>query len=180
MTAVTQDPFASIKEATVAHQRSHRCGSHPFDDGPQLTAWAAGVEARTVVELGTSLGYSAACFAAAGARVHTVDRDPVHVDEARRLLKDHKLSRRVDCRVGEGVGVLATLPANSADVAFFDGMEPSLAEIDVLIRSLRPGGLLIASNMTLGGEAAEVRELLATWQHTDLGLNLLAIKPEKA
>lgn len=59
-------------------------------------------------------------------------------------------------------------------------MEVSVAEIEVLARTLRPGGLLIVSNMELGGEAAEVRELIGGWQPREDGEVLLAVKPSPA
>src|SRR5882724_4277229 len=116
VTLIVEDRFADIKHATVDHQSQHKCECYPFDDGPQLTAWAVRAQARKVVELGTSLGYSAASFAAAGAQVYTVDHDPSHAGEAHRQLDAHRLAERVHRLVGEAVDVLAALPAGEADL----------------------------------------------------------------
>ncbi|MCW5251285.1 MULTISPECIES: O-methyltransferase [unclassified Streptomyces] len=177
MRSAVQDPLSDLKDATLAHQRAHGCGSHPFGDGARLAAWAVDAGARTAVEIGTSLGYSAACLAGAGARVHTVDRDPVHTELAQKHLGERGLADRVSCVTGEAVDVFAELPAGGADLAFFDGMEVSVAEVEVLARALRPGGLLIVSNMKLGGEEAEVRELLGGWRPREEGEELFAVKP---
>ena len=176
--APSRDRFADIKKATFDHLHAHGCSCYPYSDGSLLATLAAAVGARTVVELGTALGYSAAWFASTGARVHTIDRDPTHSREARRQLDRHDLADRVELYTGEGTDILQTMPAGHADVAFFDGFAPTRAAITALVGALRPGGLLIAGNMTLGGEATPVRALLATWQYTDLGETVLAVKPK--
>ncbi|MEV6406711.1 class I SAM-dependent methyltransferase [Streptomyces bobili] len=180
MDSAVYAPMLDLKRATLDHQRTYGCGSRPFADGAQLAAWAIQAGACSAVEIGTSLGYSAACLANAGILVQTVDRDPVHIELAQRHLNERGLASRVNCMTGEAVEVLADLPAGEADLAFFDGMEVSVAEIEVLARTLRPGGLLIVSNMELGGEAAEVRELIGGWQLREDGEVLLAVKPSPA
>lgn len=175
-----RDRFADIKEATLNHLHDHGCSCYPYSDGSLLATLAAAVRASTVVELGTALGYSAAWFASTAARVHTIDRDPIHSREARRQLDRHGLADRVELHTGEGTDILQTMPSGHADVAFFDGFAPTRAAITALTNALRPGGLLIAGNMTLGGDATQIRAFLATWQHTDLGETVLAVKPNNA
>jgi predicted O-methyltransferase YrrM len=173
----TRDRFADLKTATLAHLDQHGCGCYPYADGSLLATLAAATGAATVVELGTALGYSAAWLASTGARVHTIDRDPTHTRQAQIHLARHHLADRVTLHTGEGTDILPTLVTISADIAFFDGFAPTTAAVDALTATLRPGGLLIAGNMTLGGQADQVRAQLAAWQHTDLGETLLAVKP---
>ncbi|MEV5493694.1 class I SAM-dependent methyltransferase [Streptomyces bobili] len=169
-----------LKRATLDHERTYGYGSRPFADGAQLAVWAIEAGACSAVEIGTSLGYSAACLANTGILVQTVDRDPVHIELAQRHLNERGLASRVNCMTGEAVEVLADLPAGEADLAFFDGMEVSVAAIEVLARTLRPGGLLVVSNMKLGREAAEVRQLIGGWQPREDGEVVLAVKPSQA
>lgn len=171
------DPFADIKEATLSHLSRHGCGCYPYSDGQRLATLAREAGAATVVELGTALGYSAAWFASTGAHVHTIDRDPTHTAAARLHLQHHRLADRVTLTTGEGAHILATLAPESTDIAFFDGFAPTRNDVDALSRVLRPGGLLIAANMTLAGQAAAVRRDLSAWHHIDLGETLLATKP---
>ncbi|MFC8898048.1 O-methyltransferase [Streptomyces cinereoruber] len=172
-----RDRFAAIKTATLAHLEQHGCGCYPYADGSLLATLAAAAGAATVVELGTALGYSAAWLASTGAQVHTIDRDPVHTRQAQSHLARHHLADHVTLHTGEATDILPALAAVSADIAFFDGFAPTTAAIDALTTTLRPGGLLIAGNMTLGGQADQIRAQLASWQHTDLGETLLAVKP---
>lgn len=169
--------FGDIKTATLAHLERHGCGCYPYSDGSLLATLAAAANATTVVELGTALGYSAAWFASTGAHVHTIDRDPAHSYQAQAHLARHHLADRVSLHTGEGTDILATLAGSGADVAFFDGYPPTVNDVTALAATLRPGGLLITGNMTLGGQAQQIRTELATWQHTDLGETLLAVKP---
>ncbi|MFG2490431.1 O-methyltransferase [Streptomyces caniferus] len=176
-TTATADRFSDIKTATRSHLEAHGCGCHPYADGGLLATLTAATRASTVVELGTALGYSAAWFACTGAHVHTIDRDPTHSRLAQVHLARHHLADRVTLHTGEGVDLLPDLALTGVDIAFFDGYPPTTAAIGALAAALRPGGLLIAGNLTLGGQAHDIRAQLATWQHTDLGETLLAVKP---
>jgi predicted O-methyltransferase YrrM len=171
------DLFADIKDATLAHLHEHGCGCYPYSDGSLLATLTAATSAGTVVEIGTAFGYSTAWFASTGAWVYTIDRDPTHSRAARDQLTAHTLADQVEFHVGEAVDVLKALPTGRADVAFFDGFPVTRSAVAALTDVLRPGGLLIAGNMTLGGDASQVRASLTTWQRTDLGETLLAVKP---
>ncbi|MCL7492515.1 MULTISPECIES: O-methyltransferase [Streptomyces] len=172
------DRFGDIKAATLTHLEQHGCGCYPYADGSLLATLTAATKATTVVELGTALGYSAAWFATTGAHVHTIDRDPTHSRRAHEHLARHGLADHVTVHTGEGTDILPGVADQDADVAFFDGYPPTTAAVQALAATLRPGGLLIAGNMTLGGQAEQIRGRLASWQHTDLGETLLAVKPQ--
>lgn len=171
------DRFADIKAATMTHLHQHGCGAYPYTDGRLLATLITAVGAQTVVELGTALGYSTAWLASTGAHVHSIDRDRTHNRRAREHLAQHGLAHRVTLHTGEANDILPRLAPTGADVAFFDGYTPTLADIQGLAATLRPGGLMIAANMTLGGQADQIRAWLATWQHSDLGETLLAVTP---
>jgi predicted O-methyltransferase YrrM len=57
------DPFAALREATLAHRAQHDCAAYPYDNGALLGTLAASANARRVLELGTALGYTALWFA---------------------------------------------------------------------------------------------------------------------
>ncbi len=171
------DRFGDIHAATLAHLGQHGCGCYPYAAGSLLATLTAAAGATTVVELGTALGYSAAWFASTGAHIHTIDRDPIHVRLAHDHLARHHLADHVTLHTGEATDILPQLASTGAHVAFFDGYAPTPAAVQALAASLCPGGLLIAANMTLGGQADQIRHRLATWQHTDLGETFLAVKP---
>jgi predicted O-methyltransferase YrrM len=120
--------------------------------------------ARTVVEIGTSNGYSTIWFADAVRAVHgrvvSVDVDP----EAHRLasanLAAAGLRELVELRSGDGGAVLAELPDASCDVLFLDSERPEYPGWwPHPRRVLRPGGLLAVDNVL--SHSDEVAPLLA-------------------
>jgi predicted O-methyltransferase YrrM len=155
------DPFAAVREATLAHRARHRCGAYPYDNGPLLGVIAAAAGARRILELGCALGYTALSFAhgAPKARVDTVERDPEHVRLARENIAAAGLARRVAVHEGDFAKVLPALDPGY-DVAFFDGHTPVPALHKGLHRLLRKGGVLITGNLNHGGTADAVHKAL--------------------
>jgi predicted O-methyltransferase YrrM len=156
------DPFAYIREATLAHRKQHRCGAYPYGNGPMLGALARAVGARRILECGCALGYTALCFAngASAAEIDTVERDPVHVTLARDNISALGMESRIAVHQGEFETVLPTLEADY-DLAFFDGHTPAPALLAELRRLLRTGGTLVTANLNHGGSADAVCAALA-------------------
>lgn len=124
----------------------------PPEVGRFLLALALSIEARSIVEVGTSGGYSTLWFAIAATRsdgrVTTFDVDPDKVAMARRTFEDAGVADRVELRAEDGRAGLDALPAASADLVFLDA-EKDLYDgmLEPAIRALRPGGLLVADNL---------------------------------
>jgi predicted O-methyltransferase YrrM len=146
------DPFAAVREATLAHRASHGCGAYPYDNGALLGALTAGANARRVLELGTALGYTALWFAkgAPEAVVDTIERDPDHVRLAREQVEAHGMAGHIVVHEGDFAQVLRALDPGY-DVAFFDGFTPSRPLLKEICRLLRARGLLISANLTHSG-----------------------------
>jgi predicted O-methyltransferase YrrM len=155
------DPFAQIRKATDQHRARHGCGTYPYDNGPLLSALAAAIQARRILELGTALGYTALSFAY-GARDSTVDsieRDPEHVRLARDNIAAASLDHRITVHEGDFGKVLPTLDPGY-DLAFFDGHTPLPTLHTALRNLLRTGGMLITANLNHGGTADAVSKAL--------------------
>jgi len=160
------DPFAEIRNTTVQHRVQHGCGTYPYGNGPLLSALAAAVNARRILELGTALGYTALSFAQ-GARdstVDTIERDPDHVQLARDNIVAAAFDHRITVHEGEFVKILPTLDPGY-DLAFFDGGAPLPALHTALRNLLRTGGLLISANLNHGGTADAVQKALFSGKH---------------
>ena len=144
------DPFASILAGTGAHREKHGCWAYPFDNGPLLGVMAATKEARRIVEFGTALGYSALWFAygAQKASVDTIDKDPEHVRLAQKNINQAGFGGRIRIHQGSFLEVSRTFQ-KGYDLAFFDGDSPTLADLAGLKELLRPGGILITTNLLL-------------------------------
>jgi predicted O-methyltransferase YrrM len=176
---MTPDPFADVRDATRRHQSAHRCGAHVYRDGALLGVVAAIASARRIVEIGTALGYSALWLAhgAPAASVDTIEGDAEHVRLARAQLAAHGADGRVRVHHGRAEQLLPALAHDAYDVAFFDGFAPTVELIGGLRALLRPGGVLIAGNLTMArdgvrGELADA----AGWLAVSLGETALAVK----
>jgi len=161
MKRLPADPFAQIRKATQAHRARHGCSTYPYDNGPLLSALAAAVQARRIVELGTALGYTALSFAygAPNCTVDSIERDPQHVSLARDHIAAAALDHRITVHEGDFAKVLPTLDPGY-DLAFFDGGTP-VPSLHIGLRNLlRTGGLLITANLNHGRTADAVARAL--------------------
>ncbi len=146
------DPFAPVRETTLAHRARHGCGAYSYGNGALLGALAAAVNARRVLELGTALGYTALWLAegAPNAVIDTIERDGEHVRLAREQVEAHGMAGHIVVHEGEFSEVMRRLDPGY-DVAFFDGLTPSRSLLKELRRLLRARGLLISANLTHAG-----------------------------
>ncbi|QRM47227.1 class I SAM-dependent methyltransferase [Rhizobium sp. BG4] len=162
------DYYQNILDATTRHRSQHRCKAYPFGDGVSLGVLAAAAGARRIVECGTALGYTACWFARGStvASIDTIDFDEQHVLLARENIAEAGFNDRITVHHGTFHEILPRL-TSGYDIAFFDGFAPSLQDLNLLASSLRVGGMLISTNLGLGGrETAQYREMLAnpaTW-----------------
>ena len=127
--------------------------------GELLCTLALAIGARTIVEIGTSGGYSTLWLAAAvgrtGGRVVTHEIDPAKIARASVAFAEAGVTDVVDLRPGDGLAGLAGFHAD-VDLVFLDAeKEAYQAFVDPITRALRPGGLLIADNLLSHAEALE-------------------------
>jgi predicted O-methyltransferase YrrM len=156
------DLFTKVRAQTLRHRAQHGCGTYPFEDGAILGVIAAAVAPKRVLELGTALGYTSLWFAhgAPGARIDTIELDPVHVRLARENFAAFGVGGRVTVHPGEFAAVLPTLEAGY-DLAFFDGFSPTPDYLRTFGKLLRPRGVLISSNLHFrDAETRAYRDLL--------------------
>ena len=156
---MNESQFRFIKVMTHEHRRRHWCSANSYSDGQGLIELAGSFNPTRVLELGTALGYTACCLAAAADNclVDTVEGDPEHVRIARENIAKAGLAGRVTVHQGEFAEVLESLP-DGYDIAFFDGHEPRSSLLLKLHGKLREGGALICANLYFAGSGC--RKLL--------------------
>ncbi|MER5789189.1 class I SAM-dependent methyltransferase [Streptomyces sp. NPDC001980] len=122
--------------------------------------------ATSVLEIGTSNGYSAIWFADAlrdtGGRLTTVDIDADRVTAALANLERAGVREYVDVRHGDGAETLAGTPDASVDLVVLDAERPAyVAYWRHLRRVLKPYGILAVDNAVSHREqVAAFHELL--------------------
>jgi caffeoyl-CoA O-methyltransferase len=127
---------------------------HP-ETGRLLRLLVAAIGARRVLEIGTSIGYSALWMAGAlpaDGMLITFEREPDLARDARANLASAGVATIANVMVGDAARLVWKV-AGPFDLIFQDGdkllYEPLL---DRLLALLRPGGLLVADNALWRGE----------------------------
>lgn len=119
--------------------------------GQMLVTLIVATGARTIVEVGTSSGYSTLYLASGarqtGGRVVTYEVDPAKVELAGRSFADAGVDDVVELRHADGVAGLGSF-AGRADLVFVDAEKGDyLGALGPAIEALRQGGLLVADNL---------------------------------
>jgi caffeoyl-CoA O-methyltransferase len=125
--------------------------------GQLLLTMAVAVRAVTIVEVGTSGGYSTLWLAMAarktGGHVTTFEVDQAKLAMARRSFAAAGVEALVDLRDGDG-GQGLTHFVGRADLVFIDAEKDDYVRfLDIAIDALRPGGLLVADNLISHADA---------------------------
>ncbi|HEY8449074.1 MAG TPA: O-methyltransferase [Bacillota bacterium] len=107
--------------------------------------------ARRVLEIGTSAGYSGLWILSAlpaDGQLVTIEREPEKIALASRTFSRAGFAERVQIIRGEALAVLPRL-TGPFDAAFLDAAKGEyIAYFEAAARLLRPGGLVIADNLT--------------------------------
>jgi predicted O-methyltransferase YrrM len=136
------------------------------DAGRLLWFLAQAVQARAIVEVGTSRGVSTLWLADAarstGGQVLSLDTDAAAQDEARRNVTEAGLAGYVEFRIADGGAALAELPDGAVDLLFLDAERTEYpAWWPHPARVLRTGGVLVADNaLSHPAEIAPLRDLI--------------------
>lgn len=108
-------------------------------------------KARSILEVGTSYGYSTVWLAEAaretGGTVTTLELHPRKVDYARDRMAEAGLSDHVDFRIGDALETLADLPGPFDFVLLDLWKDLYVTSFDAIYPKLADGALIIADNM---------------------------------
>ena len=130
--------------------------------GQFLLTLAVSIRATRIVEVGTSGGYSTLWLAVAasltGGRVTTLEIDAAKAARARSAFARAGVDALIELREGDALAGLAELDG-PADLVFIDAEKRDyVTYLDLALRILRPGGMLIADNLiSHAGELVEFR-----------------------
>jgi len=133
------------------------------DTGRLLWIIVRAMNAKRILEVGTSNAFSTVWLADAArstnGRVTTLEINPDKVALARANLATAKLDRLVEIIQGNATETLVAIPG-PFDIVFLDADRPSyLTYLELVVPKLRPGGLLIADNVT--SHPQELQDYLA-------------------
>jgi predicted O-methyltransferase YrrM len=125
--------------------------SVPADDGRILRVLTESLDARHVVELGTSVGYSGVWFCLAlektGGKLTTFEIDEGRAALARENFKRAGVDQRVTLVMGDAHENVATVKT-PIDLMFLDADKEGYVDyLNKLLPLVRPGGLIVAHNI---------------------------------
>jgi predicted O-methyltransferase YrrM len=155
----------SEHDASTADRLQRRRNLEP-DSAALLRLLVLSNELRSVLEIGTSNGYSTIWFCEAvshtGGRVVSVDTDADALGQARRNVERAGVAGQADLRVADGGDTLREVPAGSVDLLFLDAERTEYAGWwPHPRRALAPRGLLVVDNvLSHPDEVAEFRGLV--------------------
>ncbi|GAB4140691.1 O-methyltransferase [Thermopirellula anaerolimosa] len=143
-----------ILEVIARVGRDQRAGNMivPEEDGRLLRAWTEAVGAKRVVEIGTSVGYSGLWFCLAlkgtGGTLTTFDIDERRSAMAKANFEAAGVADIVTMVLGDAHETVKELK-DPIDVLFLDADKSGYLDyLQKLLPLVRPGGIVIAHNMT--------------------------------
>jgi predicted O-methyltransferase YrrM len=126
--------------------------------GRILQQLALMINAKTVFEMGSAIGYSTIWWArgvAEGGRVIYTDGDPQNAERARRYFDRAGVSGRITVRVGDALELLSE-QKEQFDIIFNDVDKHDYPRVFRLaVPKLRKGGLFVTDNVLWSGRIAE-------------------------
>jgi predicted O-methyltransferase YrrM len=142
--------LATIEEAVKANELY---ANVPAADGRMLRLLTEALNAKNVVEIGTSTGISGLWFAMAlektGGHLNTFDIDPGRVAIARNHFKKAGVEALITIALGDAHQTIARLK-DPIDVVFIDAEKPGYVDyLNKLQPLVRPGGLILAHNVEM-------------------------------
>jgi caffeoyl-CoA O-methyltransferase len=133
--------------------------------GRVLHQLALMINAKTVFEMGSAIGYSTIWWARAlgeGGRVFYTDGDRKNADEARGYFEKAGVSDRITVRVGDALEILSE-QKQEFDIIFNDiDKDDYPRAFRVAIPRLRKGGLFVADNVLWSGKVTQKNPTEAT------------------
>jgi len=146
------DILRSIDELDQARKNRDDHWQIPRVEGELLHHIALAANAKLIVEVGTSYGFSGLFWGAAlkrtGGKLHTIDVSQKKYDSSRATFAQAGLANVVVNHLGDAKDLLPTIPG-PIDLAFIDADKPNCrAYFDHLWPKIRPGGAILTDNAT--------------------------------
>lgn len=114
--------------------------------------------AKSILEIGTAIGYSAIWLAKAAkerdGKVTTIEVDEAMAEEARKNIAEARLSKRIKIIVGDGVEVVPRLKGKF-DLMFLDSEKHQYRRlVELALPKLKKGALIATDNVLWRGTVA--------------------------
>ena len=126
--------------------------------GSFLTIISTMIKPKRILEIGTFTGYSALCLAKGldnDGLIYTLDRDEETAIIARQFFNKSSFNPKIKFIIGDAKEIIPTL-TESWDIVFIDADKAAYPlYYDLVIDSIRPGGIILADNILWSGKVVE-------------------------
>lgn len=127
--------------------------SVPRSTGKLLEFFVLAFNAKSILELGCSAGYSTLWMAKAlkqtGGHIYTIEADPLKIELAKQNFKDAQVEQNVTLLEEDIFEVLKNWEYGEVDFVFLDsGKNDYQQQYELLVPLLRGGGIILADNIT--------------------------------
>jgi caffeoyl-CoA O-methyltransferase len=131
----------------------------PAEVGAFLSLAARWSGARDALEFGSGGGISGVWIARGlrpGAKLTTIEVDPVHRELAQQSYREAGVDDRIESLLGRAGDVLPTFPYRSFDFIFMDLPKSEYPiYLEEALRLARPGGVILADNVLFFGRVSD-------------------------
>jgi predicted O-methyltransferase YrrM len=126
-----------------------------FYQGRLLSMFSRMLRPKTILEVGTYLGYSALCLAeglADDGKVITIDIQEETNRIAREFASRSEFADKIEFRLGNAIDIIPKID-ETVDLAFIDADKPNYCNYyELILPKLRRGGFIIADNVLWSGK----------------------------
>jgi predicted O-methyltransferase YrrM len=148
---------SQLREAPPADGQDRRMRAVGPETGRLINILARSLEAPTILEIGTSYGYSGIWLAeaarATGGRLITMEMHDYKSAHAREMAAKAGLADHIDFKVGDAVRMIAELPTGVDFVLLDLWKDLYVPCLEAFHPKLNPGAIIVADNMLRpGGE----------------------------
>lgn len=156
------EDFTSGEGSVLAELRAHCYAHYPdsnmlsgFFQGRVLSMLSQMIRPKTVLEIGTYLGYSALCLAEGlvpEGKVITLDVQEETNKVARAFVAKTEYVTKIEFLLGSALDIIPTL-SETFDLVFIDADKTNYSSYyDLILDRVRPGGFIIADNVLWSGK----------------------------
>ncbi len=137
-------------QKTIGHRNIHKCGGYPFENGEFLFEIAKTLKPEYILEIGTSIGYSATCLAmgTTDSSILTIDIDQTHFEIASGFWQDYNVSHQISMEITSAETYLKTTK-KEFDLIFYDAFAPDPTLTPLFKKVATQNTLIISTNLEL-------------------------------
>ena len=156
--SANEDPLLKeiAAETAETHADSHMLSGHL--QGKFLELLSRMLQPARILEVGTFTGYSAICLAKGllnDGKLHTIELREEDAATASANFKRANLSEKIILHQGNALSIIPKLD-EAWDLVFIDADKPNyIAYYDLILPSVKPGGIILADNVLFHGQVLE-------------------------